>query len=228
MPFILFTSFWEGRGNVVLYVYGNVLYGFRTCIYAYVYDCRTLNLLVYGHILDLVSCNSHEPRTPFMIHVDMPFSMPMNTVSKHTNISFLVLLSFHLRTPTLPLQINKRGNRKDVDHIYLLIGNHERCSYVWKPKEVWNVSDQSCCLQSCEQARANISPDKGHRRLCISSLLRQRWHVLDKVCVCSICLTIIPRLNNVISQWQARGSFGDQKTEKTKKFRLESEKPYVF
>ena len=43
MPFIVFPSFIEGKGNVVLYVYGYVLYGFRTCICAYVYDCRTLD-----------------------------------------------------------------------------------------------------------------------------------------------------------------------------------------
>ena len=61
-------------------------------------------LLVYGHILDLVSWTSNEPRTPFMIHVDKPFSKPMNTVTKHTNISFqtiYLLSSFRPRTPTI-------------------------------------------------------------------------------------------------------------------------------
>ena len=43
------------------------------------------------YILDPVSCTSYEPRTPFMIVVDMPISMPMNSVTKHTNISFYVL-----------------------------------------------------------------------------------------------------------------------------------------
>ena len=70
---------------VAFYVYGYVLHGFRTCIDAYVYDCRTLDPF---STLDLVSFNSHEPRTPFMIHVDIPFSVPMNTVTKHINISF--------------------------------------------------------------------------------------------------------------------------------------------
>ena len=71
--------------NVALYVYGYVLYGFRTCIYAYLYDCRTLDpfsIRTYTR-----SCVLHFPRTPFMIHLDMPFSMPMNTVPKHANIS---------------------------------------------------------------------------------------------------------------------------------------------
>ena len=39
--------------------------------------CRGIDCAVYW-----------EPRTPFMIHVGMPFSMPMTTVTKHTNISF--------------------------------------------------------------------------------------------------------------------------------------------
>ena len=62
--------------------------------------------------------------------------------------------------------------------------------HVVSAKLIFNLAfynDQSCCLQS--QARSDISPDKGHRRLCIPSLLRQRRHVLDERSVCSICLT---------------------------------------
>ena len=110
--------------NVALYVYGYVLYGFRTCIYAYLYDCRTLDpfsIRTYTR-----SCVLHFPRTPFMIHLDMPFSMPMNTVPKHTNIFLQIiylLSSFRPRTPTKVLVYVIEWNRSDsIRHKFCTTG----------------------------------------------------------------------------------------------------------
>ena len=105
------------------------------------------------------------------------------------------------RLNLLPLQINKRGNKKDVDHIHLLIGNRERCSNVWKPKKFRMSPTRVAAFKVVNKPELLSLPTRDIADFAYLLFFDSSGMSLIKfVSVRYVWRTIISCINNVISQ----------------------------